>query len=92
MVPIAFPGPLFVYLYDIEQLMSVYAAVAIHIIKSEVPAQFVLHFPSHYETQCCYILHEVYVTILQRKQSQWYIQYVDGKGPSSATLTASIFF
>lgn len=48
--------------------MSVYAAVAVNIIKSEIPAQFVLHLASHYKTESRHILHEIYVTILQKRQ------------------------
>lgn len=55
------------YLYDIQELVSVYAAVAVNIVKSEVPAQFVLHLPSHYETEGGHVLHEVYITVLQEK-------------------------
>lgn len=55
------------YLYDVKELMSVNAAVAIHIIKFEIPAQLVLHLSSHHQTERGHILHEVYVAVLQKQ-------------------------
>lgn len=55
------------YLYDVEELMSVNAAVAIHIVKFEIPAQLVLHLSSHHQTESGHILHEVYVAVLQKQ-------------------------
>ena len=58
------------YLDNVEELVSVNAAVAIHVIQFEVPAQLVLHLPSHDQTQGGHILHEVYVAILQQRESR----------------------
>lgn len=54
------------YLNDVEELMSVNAAVAVHIIKFEIPAQLVLHLSPHHQAESSHILHEVYVAILQK--------------------------
>lgn len=54
------------YLYDVEELVSVDAAVSIHVVKFEIPAQLVLHLSSHHQTQSCDVLHEVNVAVLQR--------------------------
>ncbi len=55
------------YLYDVEELVSVDAAVSVHIIKFEIPAQLVLHLSSHHQTESGHILHEVYVAVLQKQ-------------------------
>lgn len=59
--------------------MSVNAAVSVHIIKFEIPAQLVLHLPSHHQTESGHVLHEVYVAVLQKnrnkKQCQTSINY-----------------
>lgn len=55
------------HLYDVEELVSVNAAISIHIVQFEIPPQLVLHLPSHHQAQGCHILHEVDVTVLQGK-------------------------
>lgn len=45
--------------------MPVDAAVTIHVIQLEIPAQLVLHLPPHHQAERSHVLHEVYVTVLQ---------------------------
>ena len=58
------------YLYDVEELMPVNATVTIHIIEFEIPAQLVLHLPSHHQTESSHILYKVYVAVLQKQVGQ----------------------
>lgn len=58
------------YLYDVEELMPVNATITIHIIEFEIPAQLVLHLPSHHQTESSHILYEVYVAVLQKQVGQ----------------------
>lgn len=58
------------YLDDVEEFVSVNAAVAIHIIQFEVPAQLVLHLPAHHQAEGGHILHEVYVAILRQSKQR----------------------
>lgn len=51
--------------------MSVNTAVSIHIIKFEIPAQFMLHLSSHHQAEGSHILHEIYVAILQKQAERW---------------------
>lgn len=53
------------YLYDVEELMSVNAAVTIHIVKFEIPAQLLLHLSPHHQVESGHILYEVYGAVLQ---------------------------
>lgn len=55
------------YLYDVEELMPVDAAIAVHIIEFEIPAQLVLHLSPHHQTESGHVLHEVYVAVLQKQ-------------------------
>lgn len=55
------------HLYDVEELVSVNATVAIHIVKFEIPAQLVLHLSSHHQAESGHVLHEVYVAVLQKQ-------------------------
>lgn len=59
------------YLYDVEELVTVNAAVSVHIIKFEIPAQLVLHLSSHHQAERSDILHEVYVAVLQKQARSW---------------------
>lgn len=47
--------------------MPVDAAVTIHVIQLEIPAQLVLHLPPHHQAERGHVLHEVYVTVLQQE-------------------------
>lgn len=55
-----------IYLDDVQEFVPVDAAVSVHVIELEIPAQLVLHLPSHHQAQCGHVLHEVYVAILQK--------------------------
>lgn len=54
-------------LYDVEQLVAVNTAVSIHVIKFKIPAELVLHLPSHHQAEGGHILHEIYVAVLQKQ-------------------------
>lgn len=58
-------------LYNVEELVSVDAAVSIHIIKFEIPAQLVLHLSPHHQAEGSHILHEIYVAVLQVQAERW---------------------
>lgn len=45
--------------------MPVDAAVTVHVIQLEIPAQLVLHLPPHHQAERGHVLHKVYVTVLQ---------------------------
>lgn len=45
--------------------MPVDAAVAVHVVQLEVPAQLVLHLAAHHQAERRHVLHEVYVAVLQ---------------------------
>lgn len=44
--------------------MAVDAAVAVHVVKFEIPAEFVLHLAPHDQAQSSHILQEVNVAVL----------------------------
>lgn len=46
--------------------MPVDAAVAVHVVQLEVPAQLVLHLAAHHQAEGRHVLHEVYVAVLPR--------------------------
>lgn len=50
---------------DVEQLVSVDAAVAVHVVELEVPAQLVLHLAAHHQAERRHVLHEVDVAVLR---------------------------
>lgn len=60
------------YLYDVEELVAVNAAVSVHIIQLEIPAQLVLHLSSHHQAERGHILHEVDVAVLQKQVRRWW--------------------
>jgi len=53
------------HLYDVEELVPVDAAVAVHVVEFEIPAQLVLHLPAHHQAKGRHVLHEVDVAVLQ---------------------------
>lgn len=53
------------HLDDVEQLVPVDAAVPVHVVEFEIPAQLVLHLPSHHQAESGDVLHEVDVAVLQ---------------------------
>lgn len=56
------------HLDDVEEFVPVNAAISIHVIEFEIPAQFVLHLSSHHQAESSNILHEVYVAVLQKQE------------------------
>lgn len=48
--------------------MPVDAAISVHVVELEIPAQFVLHFSSHHQAEGSNVLHEVYVAVLQKQE------------------------
>lgn len=56
------------HLYDVEELVPIDAAVSVHVVEFEVPAQFVLHLSSHHQAESGDVLHEVYVAVLQKRE------------------------
>lgn len=55
-----------VYLDDVQEFVPVDAAVSVHVVELEIPAQLVLHLSSHHQAQSGHVLHEVNVAILQK--------------------------
>ena len=56
------------HLNYLKQLFAVDAATAIYVIEFEVPAELLLHSTFQHQAQSSHILHEVNVTILQKKK------------------------
>lgn len=56
------------HLDDVEQFVPVDAAVSVHVVELEVPAQLVLHLSSHHQAERSHVLHEVYVAVLQNQE------------------------
>lgn len=56
------------HLYDVEELVPIDAAVSVHVVEFEVPAQFVLHLSPHHQAESGDVLHEVYVSVLQKRE------------------------
>lgn len=56
------------HLDDVEEFVPVDAAISVHVVEFEIPAQFVLHFPSHHQAESGDVLHEVYVAVLQKQE------------------------
>ena len=52
------------YLDDVQQLVAVNAAVPVHVVQFEVPAQLVLHLAPHHQAQSGHVLQEVDVAVL----------------------------
>lgn len=61
-------GELPPHLYDVEELVPIDAAVSVHVVEFEVPAQLVLHLASHHQAEGSDVLHEVYVAVLQKRE------------------------
>lgn len=55
------------HLDDVQQLVAVDAAVAVHVVELEVPAQLVLHLAAHHQAERRHVLHEVYVAVLRSR-------------------------
>jgi hypothetical protein len=49
---------------DGEQLVPVYAPVAVDVVELEIPAQLLFHFALEDQAEGCHVLHEVNVAIL----------------------------
>lgn len=56
------------HLDDVEELVPIDAAVPVHVVEFEVPAQFVLHLSPHHQAESGDVLHEVYVAVLQIRE------------------------
>lgn len=56
------------HLDDVEELVAIDAAVSVHVVEFEVPAQFVLHLSPHHQAESGDVLHEVYVAVLQKRE------------------------
>lgn len=57
------------HLDDVEELVPVDAAVSVHVVELEVPAQLVLHLSPHHQAERGHVLHEVDVAVLQKPGS-----------------------
>lgn len=71
------------HLYDVEELVPVDAAVSVHVVQFEVPAQFVLHLSPHHQAESGDVLHKVYVAILQKQEvhlNQTRLSYCSAEG------------
>lgn len=71
------------HLYDVEELVPVDAAVSVHVVQFEIPAQFVLHLSPHHQAESGDVLHKVYVAILQKQGvhlSQTHLSYCTAEG------------
>lgn len=55
------------HLDDVEEFVPVDAAISVHVVEFEIPAQFVLHLSSHHQAESSNVLHEVYVAVLQKQ-------------------------
>lgn len=56
------------HLDDVEELVPVDAAVSVHVVELEVPAQLVLHLSPHHQAERGHVLHEVDVAVLQNQE------------------------
>lgn len=63
-------GPLETHLNDVEQFMSINAAIAIYIIQFEIPPQFLFHLPTENKAEGSHIFHEVNISILWQNKNQ----------------------
>lgn len=56
------------HLDDVEELVPVDAAISVHVVEFEIPAQFVFHLSSHHQAESSNVLHEVYVAVLRKQE------------------------